>query len=111
ARREQLVRSLYEALPECAAPGSRLRVLGGPRGVHLTLGFPDEVDDQRVARACAQRGVTLIPLSIYRVKQALGERALSGAVMSYTGAPTEQIPALIQRIAPILAAQVLHAAD
>ncbi len=102
ARREALVRSLYEALPACMAPDSRLRLLGGPRGVHLTLGFPADVDDQRVARACAERGVTLIPLSMYGVG-----RSHSGAVLSYTGPTAQEIPALIQRIAPVLCALVL----
>ncbi|MEZ5702339.1 MAG: hypothetical protein R3E42_10890 [Burkholderiaceae bacterium] len=75
--------------------------------MHLTLGFPDEVDDQRVARACAQRGVTLIPLSIYRVKPDPGGPSPSGAVLSYTGTPAEHIPALVRRIAPVLAEHVL----
>lgn len=102
ARREALVQSLYEALPACMAPDSRLRLLGGPRGVHLSLGFPADVDDQRVARACAERGVTVIPLSVYGVG-----RPHSGAVLSYTGPTAQEIPALVQRIAPVLASLVM----
>lgn len=105
ARREVLLRSLYEYLPECLAPDSRLQVLSGPRGVHLTLGFPASVDDQRVARACAQQGVTVIPLSVYAVSQ-----ATSGAVLSYAGTTIEEIAPLIQRIAPVLLTHVLNTA-
>jgi len=103
ARREVLIRSLYEHLPECMAPDSRLRILGGPRGVHLTLGFPSEVDDQRVARACAERGVTVLPLSVY----SMGEMR-RGAVLSYAGTTTGDIGPLVKLIAPVLASQVLR---
>jgi len=102
ARREVLIRSLYECLPQCLAPDSRLQVLSGPRGVHLTLGFPASVDDQRVARACAERGVTVIPLSVYAVNQ-----PASGAVLSYAGTTVPEIAPLVQRIAPVLSKHVL----
>lgn len=103
ARREVLVRSLCEQLPECLAADSRLQIVSGPRGVHLTLGFPADVDDQRVARACAERGVTVIPLSVYTVN-----RAASGAVLSYAGTTVPEIAPLVQRIAPVLAKYVFN---
>ncbi len=102
ARREVLVRSLYEHLPACMATDSPIQILGGPRGVHLTLSFPAQVDDQQVARACAERGVTVIPLSVYAVR-----RTHSGVVLSYAGTNVEDIQPLVGLIAPVLARLVL----
>ena len=96
-RREALVQALHAHLPELSSEQPRLQLLGGARGVHLTIGLPPQADDRAVATACARLGVTVIPLSAYCV----GQRR-EGLVLSYAGVRSEDITALVGRIAPVL---------
>lgn len=102
ARREALVQALWAEVPALLAEPTRLRVLGGARGVHLTLGLPDGVDDQAVATRCRALGVTVVPMSVYCVG-----RMRPGLVLSYAGVPVAQIAPLVQRVAAVLR-QALH---
>ena len=79
------------------ADPTRLRVLGGARGVHLALGLPDGVDDQAVATRCRALGVTVLPMSVYCVG-----RVRPGLVLSYAGVPAGQIAARVRRVATVL---------
>jgi GntR family transcriptional regulator / MocR family aminotransferase len=97
ARREALVQALWRHLPDQLGEPALLRILGGARGVHLTLGLPDTVDDQALAARCRALGVTVIPLSVYCVG-----RVRRGLVMSYAGCAAERIEALVARLAPVL---------
>lgn len=96
-RREALVQALWQAVPDLLQQPGRLRLLGGARGVHLTLGLPDAVDDQALATQCRLLGVTMLPLSVYCVG-----RLRRGLVLSYAGCPTDRIGGLVTRIAPAL---------
>jgi GntR family transcriptional regulator/MocR family aminotransferase len=95
ARREALVQALWQALPDGLNDPARLRLLGGARGVHLTLGLPDTADDQALALRCQALGVAVIPLSVYCVG-----RVRRGLVLSYAGCPAARIGGLVERIAP-----------
>jgi len=97
SRREALVQALHSHVPELSGHESVMRVLGGWRGVHLTLELPAHVDDKAVAHECATRGVTVLPLSIYDVA-----RHSSGLVLSYSGVARDDIEPLVARIAPVL---------
>lgn len=97
ARREALVQALWQAVPELLQRPSRLQLLGGARGVHLTLGLPEAVDDQALATHCRSLGVTVLPLSVYCVGS-----LRRGLVLSYAGCPADRINALVARIAPAL---------
>lgn len=97
ARRESLVQALWKHLPAELADPARLRILGGARGVHLTLGLPDAVDDQALAARSQGLGVTVIPLSVYCVG-----RLRRGLVLSYAGCPASAIEGLVARLAPAL---------
>jgi GntR family transcriptional regulator/MocR family aminotransferase len=97
ARREALVQALWQHLPDLLETPERLRLLGGARGVHLTIGLPDAVDDQALALQCRSLGVTVIPLSVYCVGA-----VQRGLVLSYAGSPAEAIAGLVARIAPVL---------
>jgi GntR family transcriptional regulator/MocR family aminotransferase len=97
ARREALVQALWAELPELLQAPERLRLLGGARGVHLTLGLPDAVDDQALAVRCQALGVTAIPLSVYCVG-----RIRRGLVLSYAACPAPLIRGLVAIIAPVL---------
>jgi GntR family transcriptional regulator/MocR family aminotransferase len=99
-RREALVQALHAHVPALAQADSPMRVRGGWRGVHLTLGLPAQVDDREVAAACAAVGVTVIPLSAYALSA-----QVSGLVLSYAGVPVSDIEPLVARIAPVLRAQ------
>jgi GntR family transcriptional regulator / MocR family aminotransferase len=96
-RREALVQALWRSVPDLLSAPERLRILGGARGVHLTLGLPDAVDDQALAARCQTLGVTVIPLSVYCVG-----RPRRGLVLSYASCPAERIDALVARLAPAL---------
>lgn len=96
-RREALVKALQQQLPHLLAPRGPLRMLGGERGVHLTLGLPDTVDDQALALACREQGVTVIPLSAYCVG-----RVRRGLVMSFAASPVDQLESLVSRMAAAL---------
>ncbi|MFZ5547281.1 MAG: PLP-dependent aminotransferase family protein [Pseudomonadota bacterium] len=97
ARREALVQALWRHLPHLLERPQTLRLLGGARGVHLTLGLPDRVDDQRLATRCRALGVTVLPLSVYCVG-----RVRRGLVMSYAGCPADRIDPLVAQISPAL---------
>ncbi|MEK8033007.1 PLP-dependent aminotransferase family protein [Ideonella sp. DXS29W] len=97
ARREALVQALWQHLPDGLDSPDRLRLLGGARGVHLTIGLPDAVDDQALALQCRSAGATVIPLSVYCVGT-----LRRGLVLSYAGSPVPQIAALVARIAPVI---------
>lgn len=97
ARREALVQALHTHVPALTEPDSPMRILGGWRGVHLTLAFPAQVDDQAVAAACAERDITVIPLSTYAI-----DAPIRGLVMSYAGVPVDDIDLLVARMAPVL---------
>ena len=97
ARREALVQALWRHLPQQLGAAARLRILGGARGVHLTLGLPATVDDQALATRIRALGVTVIPLSVYCVGA-----AKRGLVLSYAGCSVEQIDGLVARLAPAL---------
>jgi GntR family transcriptional regulator / MocR family aminotransferase len=99
SRREALVLALHQHLPELAEPGCAAQILGGWRGMHLSLALPPAVDDQALALRCAALGVTVIPLSVYAVAT-----ATSGLLLSYSGVPREGMDALVARIAPLLRA-------
>ncbi len=101
ARREALVQALWQHLPDLLDAPGRLRLLGGARGVHLTIGLPDAVDDQALALRCRALGVTVIPLSVYCV-----DTVKRGLVLSYAGSPAERIAGLVARIAPVLRREV-----
>jgi GntR family transcriptional regulator / MocR family aminotransferase len=98
-RHEALSQALHQHLPELGQTGCGLRLLGGPRGMHLSLALPEGSDDQALALACAARGVTVIPLSVYGHHQ-----PLSGLLLSCSGVHAEQMDALLARIAPLLRA-------
>ncbi|MDT8989628.1 PLP-dependent aminotransferase family protein [Curvibacter sp. APW13] len=97
ARRQALVAALHQHLPQLITPEGPLRLLGGERGVHLTLGLPDAVDDQALALACRAQGVTVVPLSVYCVGN-----IHCGLVMSFAASPIDQLEALVARMAPAL---------
>jgi GntR family transcriptional regulator/MocR family aminotransferase len=97
ARREALVQALWAEVPGLLQDPGRLRLLGGERGVHLTLGLPDAVDDQALALRCQAVGVTAIPLSVYCVG-----RVRRGLVLSYAACPVARIGGLVALIAPTL---------
>lgn len=97
ARREALVQSLWQAVPELLAEPTHLRILGGARGVHLALALPGLIDDQALAARCCALGVTVIPMSVYCVGARRG-----GLVLSYVGAGLDRIGPLVQRLAPVL---------
>lgn len=97
ARRHALVAALQQQLPDLLAPAGPLRLMGGERGVHLTLGLPDTVDDQALALACRAQGVTLVPLSVYCVG-----RVQRGLVMSFAASPVDQLEGLVRRMAATL---------
>lgn len=97
ARREALVQSLWRQVPELLDSPERLRLLGGARGVHLTLGLPDAVDDQALAVRCRALGVTVLPLSVYCVG-----RRHQGLVLSFAGCHADRIDGLVALIAPAL---------
>jgi GntR family transcriptional regulator / MocR family aminotransferase len=99
ARRETLVQALWQTVPELMADPSRLRLLGGARGVHLALALPARADDQMLATRCAALGVSVIPLSAYCVGT-----VHRGLVLSYAGCPAARIGPLIDRLAPALRA-------
>lgn len=96
-RREALVRALREALPAQFADGT-LAIAGGARGVHLTLALPLHVNDRGLARRAIAAGVTAIPLSAYAHRV-----AWKGLVLSFSAAPPAQVPALVERLAPLVA--------
>lgn len=96
-RRELLVQALHQHLPDLGQVGGALRILGGWRGTHLGLGLPEGTDDKAVAAACAERGVSVIPLSVYCQKA-----AVSGLLLSFSGVQPDAIAALVARIAPAL---------
>lgn len=96
-RREALVQALWQRLPDLLDTPERLRLLGGARGVHLTIGLPEAIDDQLLASQCRALGVTVIPLSVYCVGA-----VRRGLVLSYAGSPVDSIDRLVARIAPVL---------
>lgn len=98
-RRETLVQALHEVLPALASADPPLRILGGRRGVHLTLELPEGSDDQAVARAAAARDVTVVPMSAYAVA-----RPRAGLLLSYAGVARERIVRQVQALAPVLRA-------
>lgn len=97
ARREALVAALQTALPALALPAATLQLLGGWQGAHLCLALPPGSDDRAIAAACAARGVSVIPLSVYAL-----QAQVSGLVLSYAAVPAPAIAALVARIAPVL---------
>ncbi len=96
ARREALRRALQAVLAEELGDG-RLRISGGAMGMHLTLLLPQEVDDQLISHAAAERGVTLMPLSVYCVAQ-----RYSGLILSYAAVPCEEMMPKISLVAPVI---------
>ncbi|WP_290877526.1 aminotransferase class I/II-fold pyridoxal phosphate-dependent enzyme [Aquabacterium sp.] len=95
-RREALLGALREALGPELADG-RLRLSGGAMGMHLTLLLPDAVDDRAISRATAERGVTLMPLSVYCVGA-----VRSGLILAYAAVPCSQMAPNIALVAPVI---------
>ncbi|WP_162520683.1 MocR-like pyridoxine biosynthesis transcription factor PdxR [Pseudaquabacterium pictum] len=97
ARREILVQTLLQQVPALVAARPPMRLLGGPRGVHLALSLPAGCDDRAVAADAASRGVTVIPLSSYAVTA-----PQPGLLLSFAGVPAQQIVARAESLAQVL---------
>jgi GntR family transcriptional regulator/MocR family aminotransferase len=93
ARRDALTQVLLERM------GERVRITGGDSGLHLCLLFADQtVDDEAVARACEQTGLSVRPLSRYY----LAPPAQRGLIVGYAYVPSEQVRPAALKLADVL---------
>ncbi|MES2115018.1 MAG: PLP-dependent aminotransferase family protein [Pseudomonadota bacterium] len=96
-RRQVLTDTLQAALAPWFASGA-VGFAGEDVGVHCTLRLPDAVDDQAVAQAAADAGISVMPLSGY----CLGTRR-SGLVLSYAATTVEDIVPLARQLGAVIA--------
>ncbi len=94
-RRSSLLAALQPLLQAGVA-----HISGADQGLHLCLRLPSGVDDQALARAAGERGITVRPLSAY----CLARDDLSGLVVGYGYANPKDIP----RWGKVLADMVLE---
>jgi GntR family transcriptional regulator/MocR family aminotransferase len=74
-------------------------VLGGQAGLHLVLGLPAQADDEAIARAVAEAGITCRPLSLYH----LGRLAPApGLLLGYGAVDEDEIARNFARLAAVL---------
>ncbi|MGL4576069.1 MAG: PLP-dependent aminotransferase family protein [Burkholderiaceae bacterium] len=93
-RRDALTQVIAQQL------GTRVRITGEDSGLHLCLLFADQsVDDERVAEACAQTGLSVRPLSRYY----LAPPAQRGLIVGYAYVPSEKIQPAAVKLAGVLA--------
>ncbi|MFA9217684.1 MAG: PLP-dependent aminotransferase family protein [Sphingomonadaceae bacterium] len=97
-RRQVLVATLQAALAPAFAAGT-VAFSGADVGVHLTLRLPDAVDDEAVAQAAAEAGISVLPLSGY----CTGTRR-SGLVLSYAATSSDAIVPLARQLGAVIAA-------
>lgn len=97
-RRQVMVATLKQALAPLFAAGA-IAFTGEDVGVHCTLRLPDAVDDQAVAQAAADAGISVMPLSGYCIGT-----SLSGLVMSYAATTSEEIVPLARTLAAVIGA-------
>lgn len=91
-RRDRLVEALD------ARFGDRLQRVGGGGGLHITVFLPPGVDDRRVSREAARRGIEAPPLSDY----GLGSLPQGGLVLGFGAADPEDIAPAVDRLAEAL---------
>jgi GntR family transcriptional regulator/MocR family aminotransferase len=92
-RRDALTQVIAEQL------GTRVRITGEDSGLHVCLLFADQsVDDERVAHACAQAGLSARPLSRYY----LAPPAQRGLIVGYAYVPSEQVRPAAVKLAGVL---------
>jgi GntR family transcriptional regulator/MocR family aminotransferase len=90
-RRDALVESVRRRLPG-------LRLDGAAAGLHVLLRLPESVDDVAVARAAAEHGIRVEPLS----PMSLVGGPDRGLVLGYSRLPGERMDAAVARLAEIL---------
>ncbi len=83
ARRDELARRIQQCL------GERVNISGQDSGLHLCLVFDpaQHVDDEAIAEAAQQQGMTVRPLSRYYI----GEPQQRGLIIGYAYVPTERV--------------------
>jgi GntR family transcriptional regulator / MocR family aminotransferase len=92
-RRDALTQVIAEQL------GTRVYITGEDSGLHLCLLFADQsVDDERVAQACAQAGLSVRPLSRYY----LAPPVQRGLIVGYAYVPSEQVRPAAVKLAGVL---------
>jgi GntR family transcriptional regulator/MocR family aminotransferase len=88
--------TLKEALERHLA--SRVDILPGAAGLHLTVLLGAGVDDREVARRAAENGLEVSPLSLFF----LGSESRSGLVLGFGAADTRELDEGVQELARIL---------
>jgi len=91
-RRSALVDSISQEL------GSRVEVLGGEAGMHLTVTLPGETRDLEIAERAARQNLWLWPLSPYYA----GKTSRSGFVLGFGGTRVEEIPPAVNILRKLL---------
>ena len=89
ARRDTLVATLAEALPEA-------EVRGIAAGLHATVELPAGVDEAAVLAACAERRIALETVTTYRFGDAGGPPTL---LLGYAKMPEATIRAGVREVA------------
>jgi GntR family transcriptional regulator / MocR family aminotransferase len=90
-RRDRLVTSLAEALPE-------VRVFGADAGLHVVLDLPDDFDDVALANEAARHGIAIRALS----PMTLGGIRRQGLLLGYGKLAVERVRDAVFALAAIL---------
>ena len=87
-RRDALIAALGDALPEAS-------VSGVAAGLHVTVGLPEEDDEQTIREQASQRRIELETLSEYRWES---EQQIPTLVLGYGQLPEPAIPAAVAEL-------------
>src|SRR5579863_1487254 len=94
-RRSALVDSIGKEL------GSKVEVLGGEAGMHLTVTLPSGTRDLEIARRAASQNLWLWPLS----PSYMGEKVRPGFILGFGSTPVPEIAPAVRKIGKLLASK------
>ena len=92
ARRNALVDSIRNVF------GDILEVHGSAAGMHISVTLPTGFNDREISTRASRERLWLWPLSRYYA----GKRPRHGFVLGFGSTPTEQIPAAVERMRPLV---------
>jgi GntR family transcriptional regulator / MocR family aminotransferase len=94
-RRSELVESISQEL------GSKIEILGGEAGMHLTMTLHGGIRDLEIAERAARQNLWLWPLTPSYV----GSAPRQGFILGFGGTPKEEIAPAVRKIGKLLAAK------